>query len=153
MIRTQAEEEARTRQVFNSDEETLDFGRMRATDAKGNTRVILPKPGSVMFEMELEVKRIEWTKVFDDYLAEMTDKDGNQESNLSEDEEEGLVSLKKRVAAGELVVCAMGKSGRFALMTMEDYKFSGSKHTMADREVDLDYVRKNQRILTHIVPC
>ena len=97
--------------------------------------------------MELEVKRIEWTKVFDDYLAEMTDEDGTQESNLSEEEEEGLASLKKRVAAGELVVCATDKSGRFALMTMEDYKFSGSKHTMADREVDLDYVRKNQRIL------
>ena len=62
------EEDAKSRQVFDPDHEVLDFAKMRATDAKGNTRVFLPKPGSLKFEMELEMKRIEWTKIFDNYL-------------------------------------------------------------------------------------
>ena len=50
--------DAKCRQVHDPEEGTINFGKMRATDAKGNTRVILPKPGSVKFEMELEAKRM-----------------------------------------------------------------------------------------------
>ena len=53
-------EEAKSRQVHDPENGTVDFGRMRATDAKGNTRVILPKPGSLKFEMELEAKKMEY---------------------------------------------------------------------------------------------
>ena len=34
----------------------VDLAKMRATDAKGKTRVFLPKPGTLKFEMELEIK-------------------------------------------------------------------------------------------------
>jgi hypothetical protein len=141
------EEEAKSRQVHNPVELTIDFGNLRVTDAKGNTRVILPKAGAVQFEMELEMKKIVWSKIFDDYVDEMTDEEGMQESNLTEDEQAGLASLKKRVAAGEIVICATDKSGRFAIMTIEDYRYSGSKHTKADKEVDIDYIKKNQTVL------
>ena len=97
--------------------------------------------------MELEAKKMEWSKVFTDYMDEMTDEEGVQESNLDRDEVEGLKTLKKRVAEGELVVCATDKSGRFAVMTMEDYRWAGSKHTKQDEQVDLAFVKKNQRLL------
>ena len=32
-------------------------------------------------------------------------------------------------------------------MTMEDYRYAGSKHTSKDKEVDLDFVKKNNKIL------
>ena len=32
-------------------------------------------------------------------------------------------------------------------MTMEDYRYAGMKHTIKDKEVDLDFVGKNNRIL------
>ena len=145
--RLSQEEEARTRQVYDVMEGRVDFANLRVTDTKGNTKVILPKPGSVEFEMELEMKRIEWTKIFTDYVEEMCDDEGVQESNLTEEEEEGLKSLKKRVAEGEIIVCQTDKSGRFAIMTMEDYRFAGSKHVKGDKEVDLKFVNKNQRVL------
>ena len=97
--------------------------------------------------MELEAKKMEWSKVFTDYMDEMTDEEGVQESNLDRDEVEGLKTLKKRVAEGELVVCATDKSGRFAVMMMEDYRWAGSKYTKQDEQVDLAFVKKNQRLL------
>ena len=36
------EESARSRQVHDPEKGIMDFGKMRATDAKRNTRVILP---------------------------------------------------------------------------------------------------------------
>ena len=140
-------EEAKCRQIYDQEEGRVDFGNLKVTDTKGNTRVFLPKPKSVEFEMELQMKRIEWTKVFNDYVSELCDEQGVQESNLSKEEEEGLKSLKKRVADGDIVVCQTDKSGRFAIMTMADYRYAGSKHVQHDKEVDLEYVRKNQRRL------
>ena len=90
---------------------------------------------------------MEWTKIFDDYHKEMTDEDGVQESNLDKNELGGIKTLKKRVEDSEIVVCATDKSGRFAIMTMEDYRYAGRKHTLKDKEVDFSFVKKNQRIL------
>ena len=59
----------------------------------------------------------------------------------------GLKSLKKRVAEGEIVVCQTDKSGRFAVMTMADYEYAGSKHVRKDQEVNLPFVKQNQDIL------
>ena len=53
--------------------------------------------------MELETKRIEWTKTFEEYLENMTDEDGVQESNIDEEEREGIKTLKKRVADSEIM--------------------------------------------------
>ena len=85
--------------------------------------------------------------MFTDYMAEMTDEDGVQESNLDKDEVEGIKTLKERVESCDIVVCATDKSGRFAIMTMEDYRWAGRKHTENDEEVDLAYVKRNQRVL------
>jgi hypothetical protein len=117
------EMEAKTRLVFDILTETFNYGAQKVTDGKANTRVVLPKALSAKEEAEFEVRRAEWGRIFDD-----TDEKGLQESNLSVGEERGMKSLKKRVANGEIVVCQTDKSGRFALMTMADYVYAGSKH-------------------------
>ena len=42
----------------------MDFGRMRAADIKGNTRVHLPKAMESELEARMEVRRVEGKKIF-----------------------------------------------------------------------------------------
>ena len=52
----------------------------------------------------------------------MCDEEGVQEFNHTQEEQDGLKSLKKRIESGELVICATDKSSRFAVMTMAEYE-------------------------------
>ena len=90
---------------------------------------------------------LEWLAVYDAYLAEFCDEKGVQEENLTPQEARGLKSLKKRVADGTLVVCQTDKSGRFAIMSQEEYLEAGMKHVAKDEEVGLEFLIKNQRRL------
>ena len=138
---------AQSRMTFDEDKMEIDCRRQRCTDAKHNTRVILPGPLSPKLERELESRRMEWLAIFDAYLREFCDEDGVQEDNLTEDEAKGLKSLKKRVADGSLIVCETDKSGRFAIMSQDEYLLAGEKHVGKDEEVDLDFLLRNQNRL------
>ena len=52
-------EAAKSRTVFDQDELSMDLRKQRATDAKHNTRVILPGPLSPAQEQELVMRRVE----------------------------------------------------------------------------------------------
>ena len=56
--------------------------------------------------------------------------------NLSSGEKRGLKSLKKRVAEGKLIVCQTDKSGRFCVLTREQYLEAGLEHTKKDKKID-----------------
>ena len=83
--------------LFNEDEVRLDYGKKRATDCKHNTCVKLPGPKSAKVEEGIEFRRMTWKKIFWDFLNEMTDEEGVQESNLTKEEAAGLEKLKKKV--------------------------------------------------------
>ena len=124
-------EAAKSRIIFDPDGGqggVVDFRNHRATDAKHNSRLILPGPLSQAQEAELVMRRVEWEGVFNKYLSEMCDEGGVQESNLTKEERVGLKRLKKRVGEGEIVVCSTDKSSRFAVLTMEEYILAGQKH-------------------------
>jgi hypothetical protein len=140
-------ESAKSRMVFDPDTGNVDFRKERCTDAKHNTRVILPGPLTQAQESELIMRRVEWEAVYEEYIREMCDEEGVQESNLTREEEKGLKSLKKRIADGSLVICATDKSSRFAIMTMTEYEEAGKKHTNKDEEVDNDFLVDNERRL------
>ena len=94
---------AKARIMFDDDTMDLDCRKQRCTDAKHNTRIILPGPLSTRLERELESRRMEWIAIA--YVREFWDEEGVQEENLTESEARGLKTLKKRVADGTLVVC------------------------------------------------
>ena len=94
---------AKARIMFDDDTMDLDCIKQRCTDAKHNTRIILPGPLSTRLERELESRRMEWIAIA--YVREFWDEEGVQEENLTESEARGLKTLKKRVADGTLVVC------------------------------------------------
>ena len=94
---------AKARIMFDDDTMDLDCRKQRCTDAKHNTRIILPGPLSTRLERELESRRMEWIAIA--YVREFWDEEGVQEENLTESEARGLKTLKKRVTDGTLVVC------------------------------------------------
>ena len=143
-----AEEEAiRSLLVFDQDSMEVDYRKKRATSCKHNTNVILPGPLSPEQEQEIECRRVEWLKVFRDFMKEFTDEQGVQESNLTKQEARGLKKLQKRVKEGSLVIVKTDKSGRFSVMSMEEYERAGRVHTDKDTEVNLQFLQENQRRL------
>ena len=68
----------------------MDYRKKIATSCKHNTNFILPGPMTPAQEQEIECRRVEWIKVFNDFMNEFTDEKGVQESNLTPQEARGL---------------------------------------------------------------
>jgi hypothetical protein len=111
--------EAESRTIFSNRDKVFDWNKQRATDCKGNVRIILPKAMGLKDEAMLAVLRVEWNALFDSYLVEECGEGGEQlKSNLTSSEKRGLKSLRRRVKEGTLVVMQTDKSGKFAIMDM-----------------------------------
>ena len=132
------------KQVFNEEEMTVDYSKKRATDCKHNTCVKLPGPKSAKKEEGIEYRRMVWKRIYRDFKDQFSDEKGIQESNLTEGESRGLEKLKKRVVDGVLVIVKTDKSGKFSIMSMEEYERAGAVHTRKDTEVTLEFLLKNQ---------
>ena len=83
-----AEEEViKSHLVFDQDEMTKFYRKRKATACKHNNNVVLPGPLSPAQEQEIECRRVEWGKLFDDFMADFTDEKGVQENNLTNENE------------------------------------------------------------------
>ena len=137
--------DASRRQTYNADTGGWNYGRKRATDVKGNTMVVLPgRRKNFQEEANLEMLRAELKGCFKKYLRENCNDKGEQESNLLKGEQQGLKTLKKKVKEGGIIVLPTDKSGRFAVMSLENYVKAGNKHTDKDEEVGPEIVKKTQ---------
>ena len=89
-------QEAKQRMVFDWETNEMNMSKRRATDIKGNARVIFPQR-SKDFEVEsrLELYRIEAMQVYRQYMKKNCDKKGTQQSNLTPAQQRGLKSLKQ----------------------------------------------------------
>ena len=100
-----------SRTIFDWRNKTLDFGKRRATDVKGNSRVIFPRKARTLGEESaMETLRMKLFTTFRQYVQETCDAKGEQKSNLTKGEEQGLKSIKKRMKEGDIVVLPMDKS-------------------------------------------
>ena len=52
--------------MFDEDDMTLNYRKQRATNCKHNTNVLLPGPLNTAQEQEIECRRVEWMKLFDE---------------------------------------------------------------------------------------
>ena len=125
----------------------MNFGRCKATNMKGNKRVHLPKAGSPSLEAFLEIRRQEASRIFDECLKILEEGGEKEWDNLDHDQRLGIKSLQKRVKKGELIVCQTDKSGRFSVLTREQYIQAGEKHTCKDREINEEESRGLERHL------
>ena len=88
-----------------------------------------------------------YAQVFGDYKKEKCNKMGGQMPNLTKSQQEGLDSLKKRIKNMEVVICTTDKSGKFAIVGIEEYKRMGLKHTLKDKVITEEQAAKFQRQL------
>ena len=134
-MKKEEREEAETRQVYNPMDKSYDARKLRVTDMQINTRVTLPKGLPLHHEAWVEVRRSKYEQVCTDYIKKNFNEKGEQKSNLTKSEMKGLISLKKRIREGSIVVLSTDKSNKFALTDMETYRAMGAVHTAKDRKI------------------
>ena len=106
----------------------------------------LPKPLPVQEEALIEIRREIHNRIYKEHRKNFTI-DGDQIDNLDEKEIRGLRSILKRIRAGELIVIKTDKSGKFCIVSVEDYLKLGEAHTKKDREISRREVMETEKIL------
>ena len=109
-------------------------------------RVTLPKPLTVSEEALIELRREIHNKTYGKYWKEFT-LNGEQVENLTDKEIRGLRSILRRIRAGELLVIKTDKSGKFCIVSVQDYLRLGEVHTKKDRKIERGDVIETEKIL------
>ena len=74
-------------------------------------------------------------------------KDGEQQKNMSEIEVQGLRSLLLRIGKGEIIIMKTDKSGKFCIVSVEDYLKMGQVHIKQDLELKRKDLIQTDKIL------
>ena len=136
---------AESRSIYDEENKSVNLNKLRVTDYKQNSRVILPRAQSNEKEAKLEVLRREIQESHKVWMEQHCNCKGDQVMNLDNEEQEGLKSLRKRNSEGEIVILPTDKSGRFAVMSFTTYVKAGMTHVNGDEEISLDGLKKNQK--------
>ena len=75
-------------------------------------------------------------KIFQDYVQKNTHKNGQQESNLTAEEQAGLRSLQKRITNGEIIIIKTDKSSKLTVTNEEEYRKMGQEHIAKDKKIN-----------------
>ena len=136
---------AQARQPYDPVGGVYDDRRRRVTDLKECAKVTLPKPLPPQYEAALEMRRSAQEKIYNKYVETKCNKKGEQRSNLTRSEKEGIKKLAKRRKNMEIIIMNTDKSGRFVIATMEEYKKMGQDHISKDKPVtstEIDLIEK-----------
>ena len=135
-VENSEELEARCRQVFNPETQEYDARRRRVTDLQECSRITLPKPLKAEDEAKLELRKTTQMGIFKKFLAENTNKNNDQKSNLTRQEQEGLKSLQKRIKEGDIIILKTDKSSKFTVTNRQEYLKMGEEHVNKDKIVN-----------------
>ena len=136
-----------SREVFDTESGTLSMCKERVTDAKYNARSFPPRMASIGDELQIQLCRKEIMNSFAQVRREICDKTGKQQnSNLSDFQQEGKDSLQEKVRSGEIVVTLTDKSGKLAVVEPDLYRRAASVH-IKDREVPWQEVSEVETLL------
>ena len=144
---TEDEEDAKSRQIYDPIEGVYDPRKRRVTDLDECDRVTLPKPLSVIDEANIEARRAIHTRVYNEYIEEFCDKNGEQKPNVTKSESEGIKKIQKRIKEKEIIYMKTDKSGKGCLASLEKYKDLGEEHITKDEKIDRAEVREIDMIL------
>ena len=128
-------QDAMTRQIFDPIDKIYDGRKLRVTDLEINTRVTLPKGLPEDQEAHIEIRRSKYLEVCRKYITNNCNQKGEQRSNLSKEELRGLISLKKRIKEGNLIIMNTDKSNKFGLTDIDTYRAMGRVHTSKDKKI------------------
>ena len=74
-------------------------------------------------------------KIYKDYRREKCKKNGKQEQNLTEQQRQGLKSIKKRIQEEDIIILKTDKSGKLCVASVEEYIRMGKEHAGKDKLV------------------
>ena len=111
----QEELDARSRMTFDPIHKIYDARLRRVTDLDECSRVTLPRPLPPKEENLIEIRRNIHSKIYRVYRQEKCKKNGEQVSNLTEEQEKGLKTLKKKMQDEEIVILKTDKSGKLCV--------------------------------------
>ena len=113
----------------------MDFRQYRTTNLPFNNRIIVPKPLERDKETPIQNLRMKLNQCTEEYIEETRRR--NKKINLTTEQKEGLISLKRKTKNKEIVIFETDKSKRFSCDTMENYKKLGETHTQNDEVVTM----------------
>ena len=125
-------EEARGKSIFDYGNNILNLANRKVTDLKENRDVKLPDALQISEEVKLSLRLDGFRKSYSDYMRENCSDRGDQKWNLTDSQIMGLISLKKRVKEGEIVILKTDKSGKMCVCSREKYQEMGNVHTAGD---------------------
>lgn len=96
--------EAKSRQICDPINKTLNLCKRRVTDLKENSCVYLPKLLPLQEEAKIEIRREQYEQVFHDYVRDHWYESSTQQSNMSWSHRNGLKKVQKRKKDGDIIV-------------------------------------------------
>ena len=127
------EDQLKYREVYDYENETFDFAKLRVTDMPTCRRRLPPPPvpvGQTIVLSNIKQKIVEETK---SYIKEKCDKKGfPKQQNVSKEVSQGLKSWKKQIQEGEVVATATDKSGDLAFNSRESHILNMQQHMRND---------------------
>ena len=122
---------------------TVDYANMKATDIPTVQRLYPPKPGTIRQEKILENIKMKMLNTVMDYKDKYCDDKGNiKNSNLSNEENDGLKEIKECIKKKEIIVSTTDKSGRFVVDKPKNYENAIEEHTKNDIMIDDNKVKQ-----------
>ena len=135
--------------VYDTATKKVYMRNLRATDFPFNKRVILPSALSEEKEVGLQHLKNNMMKSVNNYVQNDKNK---QWQNLTENEKNGLRSLRKRSKDNSVVIYQTDKSGRFSIDTAENYLLACEPHVKGDETItQQDYERLESEMNAHSV--
>ena len=142
------ESEAFNRMIFNPKEKIFDNRKRRVTDLKQCSRITLPKPLSTDEESRLEVRKRTNKELYEQYRMKNTNAKGEQKSNLTKQEKQGLKKLQERINKEEIIIMKTDKSNKFVVTTPDNYAEMGEEHIKKDKEITWKQVRELETVVS-----
>ena len=112
---------------------TIDMRELRATELPFNNRIYAPKPLDNETEICIQNMKGKLNNCTERYIEETQRK--KKETNLTQEQKQGLRSLKERKEEKEIVIFETDKSKRFSCDTMDNYETLGGTHVLGDEIV------------------
>ena len=107
----------------------------------------MPRPLPTKHEAFIEIRRDVHEKIYNTYRQEFCNKNGEQHTNLTEQEQRGLKKIQKMIKEENLVILKTDKSGKFATTNLENYLRMGQEHTGKDKIITRVDIRNIETVL------
>ena len=133
--------------IFDEQKKILDMSKMTVTDAKYNTRSFPMRAAAANHEVLIQANRQGMMEAFNKVYSKECEDNGQQQiQNTSKKERLGLKRLNKRVSEREVVVTTTDKSGKFAVVEIEEYKRAALAH-LTDTEITPEDMTAKETLL------